>query len=64
MSITLYHYTNCEGMVGIMSSGRIRSSIDLNRDAVLGRGVYFCDLPPSGNKTINYVFLKNKAAPK
>ncbi len=46
MVITLYHYTTKDGMDAIMASRRIRCSKDFRRDAKLGKGIYFCDLPP------------------
>jgi hypothetical protein len=45
--VLLYHYTSAEGCNGILRHGVIKSSTDINRDAVLGKGVYLTSLPPS-----------------
>ena len=43
----VYHYTDKEGLDGIIKDGGIRPSVDTKKDAVLGKGVYFTPLPPS-----------------
>jgi hypothetical protein len=53
---SLYHYTSSKGLKGIQRDGVIRSSKDMTRDAVLGRGVYLTSLPPSTKDT---ALLKN-----
>ena len=49
MSITLYHYTNIEGIRGISSSGFIEESGG-GRDANFGEGVYLTSLKPTESK--------------
>ena len=54
--VLLYHYTSSEGCKGILSDGVIRSSTDITRDAILGKGVYLTSLPPS---TGDWRLIKN-----
>mmetsp|Transcript_82716 Transcript_82716/g.146009 ORF Transcript_82716/g.146009 Transcript_82716/m.146009 type:complete len:321 (+) Transcript_82716:24-986(+) len=45
--VPYYHYTNQEGLEGILGSGRIAPSDPKYGDAVEGRGAYGTNLPPS-----------------
>jgi len=47
--ITLYHYTNIEGRLGIANSGYIQQSGG-GRDAAFGNGVYLTSIPPTASK--------------
>jgi len=49
ISITLYHYTNIEGRLGIAETGCIKQSGG-GHDAAYGNGVYLTSLPPSESK--------------
>ena len=48
-TITLYHYTNIEGRLGIAQTGCINPSGG-GRDAVFGEGVYLTSIPPTESK--------------
>jgi hypothetical protein len=43
----VYHYTDKEGIKGILESGKIRPSVDTQRDAMMGKGVYLTSKDPS-----------------
>ena len=46
-----YHYTNEQGLQGIVQSGKIYPSRNTERDAVLGQGVYLTDRAPNTGKS-------------
>ena len=45
-----WHYTNREGIEGIVNSGKLRPSTNVTHDAVLGKGVYMTDISPANRK--------------
>jgi len=49
-TITLYHYTNIDGIRGIAGSGYIEISEAGGKDANFGEGVYFTTLRPTESK--------------
>lgn len=51
----LWHYTNYEGLLGIIQSGKINPSTDTKSDALLGPGVYLTRRNPSlSNEALYY----------
>ncbi|KAJ8309510.1 hypothetical protein KUTeg_014384 [Tegillarca granosa] len=49
---TLVHYTNFEGIQGILTSGVIAPSTDTKNDAIFGPGVYANTYGPENSKTM------------
>lgn len=50
--MTLYHYTNSEGIQGIVTSGVIAPSTETKNDAIFGPGVYATTYGPENSKTM------------